>query len=133
MQIWLHHGLETAMLSGTERSWRRNELPLHDDDSKQKQQFLVDTSAVMSVLLYCSPSPPSGCPFQRLTGRTFPPTRSRSKTILNLDFLSTHKLLVDPVSRQVLDAKSPKPLSKQLANRFPCRFAATLCSIIYGL
>jgi hypothetical protein len=32
--------------------------------------------------------------------------------ILSLDFLSTHGLLVNPVSRQVLDSKSLKLLSK---------------------
>ncbi len=34
------------------------------------------------------------------------------RPILDLDFLSAHGLLVDPVGRQVLDSKTLKPLSK---------------------
>ena len=53
------------------------------------------------------------------------------RPILGLDFLSAHGLLVDPVGRQVLDSKTPKPLYKTpTAARTPhSKFAAGLCSI----
>jgi hypothetical protein len=52
------------------------------------------------------------------------------KPILGLDF-SAHGLLVDPVSRQVLDSKTLKPLSKPstAAGTLRSKFAAALCSI----
>ncbi len=53
------------------------------------------------------------------------------RPILGLDFLSTHGLLVDPVGRQVLDSKTPKPLYKTtIAAGTPrSKFASGLCSI----
>ncbi len=53
------------------------------------------------------------------------------RPILGLDFLSAHGLLVDPVGRQVLDSKSPKPLYKTptAAGTPRSKFAASLCSI----
>ena len=54
------------------------------------------------------------------------------RPILGLDFLSAHGLLVDPVSRQVLDSKSLKPLSKakNAAREQHSKFVAALCSIV---
>jgi hypothetical protein len=45
--------------------------------------------------------------------------------------LSAHRLLVDPVGRQVLDSKTLKPLSKTptAAGMLRSKFAAALCSI----
>jgi hypothetical protein len=103
---------------------------LQDDESKQ--QFMVDTGAVCSVLLHRSKTPSTG---PQLSGadrraircwgtvrhrlsfglRTFFVTfvlAAVYRPILGLDFLSVHVLLVDPVCRQVLDSKSLKPLSK---------------------
>jgi hypothetical protein len=53
------------------------------------------------------------------------------RPILGLDFLSAHGLLVDPVSRHVLDSKTLKPLSKTpaAAGTLRSKFAAALCSI----
>ncbi len=53
------------------------------------------------------------------------------RPILGLDFLSAHRLLVNPVGRQVLDSKTLKPLSKPLpaAGRQRSKLATALCSI----
>ena len=123
---------------------------LQDDDSKQ--QFMVDTGAVCSVLPHRSKALPPGPQLFGADGRAIPPlgtTRRRLslglrkffvtfflaaiyRPILGLDFLSAHGLLVDPVSRQVLDSKTLKPLSKTptAAGTLRSKFAAALCSIM---
>jgi hypothetical protein len=103
---------------------------LQDDESKQ--QFMVDTGAVCSVLPHRSKTPPTGPPLSGADGKDIPwwgSVRRRLtfglrtffvtfllaavyRPILVLDFLSAHGLLVDPVGRQVLDSKNLKPLSK---------------------
>jgi hypothetical protein len=122
---------------------------LQDDESKQ--QFMVDTGAVCSVLLHRSKTPPTGPQLSGADGRTIPcwgtVRRCLSfglhnffvtfllaavyRPILGLDFLSAHGLLVDPVGRQVLDSKSLKPLSKPstAAGTLRSKFTAALCSI----
>ena len=122
---------------------------LQDDDSKQ--QFLVDTGAVCSVLPHRSHAQPTGPQLCGADGGTIPTwgtVRRRlsfglrtffvsfflaavSRPILGLDFLSAHGLLVDPVGRQVLDSKTLKPLSKPptAAGTLRSKFAAALCSI----
>ncbi len=53
-----------------------------------------------------------------------------SQPILGLDFLANHHLLVDPVARLVLDAKTLQPIGKSPAGALPhSKFAASLCSI----
>jgi len=91
---------------------------LQDDDSKQ--QFLVDTGAVCSVLPHRSHAQPAGPQLCGADGGTIPTwgtIRRRllfglrtffvtfflaavRRPILGLDFLSAHGLLVDPVGRQ---------------------------------
>jgi len=70
-------------------------------DDKTKQQFLVDTSAGVSLLPHRSSAPPSS---PGLSG-------ADTKPILGLDFLSTHNLLIDPVARLLLDAKTLLPIN----------------------
>jgi hypothetical protein len=111
----------------------------------------VDTGAVCSVLLHRSKTLPTGPQLSGTDGRAIPfwgTSRRRLsfglrtflvtfllaaayRPILGLDFLSAHGLLVDPVSRQVLDSKSLKPLSKPstAAGTLRSKFAAALCSI----
>jgi len=122
---------------------------LQDDDSKQ--QFMVDTGAVCSVLPHRSYAQPAGPQLSGADGRSIPTwgtIRRRlsfglrtffvtfflaavRRPILGLDFLSAHGLLVDPVGRQVLDSKTLKPLSKTptAAGAQRSKFAAALCSI----
>jgi hypothetical protein len=122
---------------------------LQDDDSKQ--QFMVDTGAVCSVLPHRLKAQPAGPQLSGADGRSIPKwgTISRRlsfglrtffvtiflaavyRPILGLDFLSAHGLLVDPVGRQVLDLKTLKPLSKTstAAGTLHSKFAAALCSI----
>jgi hypothetical protein len=122
---------------------------LQDDESKQ--QFMVDTGAVCSILLHCSKMSPTGPQLSCADGKAIPcwgSVRRRLtfglrtffvtfllavvyRPILGLDFLSPHGLLVDPVSRQVLDSKSLKPLSKltTTAGTLHFKFATALCSI----
>ncbi len=121
---------------------------LQDDESKQ--QFMVDTSAVCSVLPHRWKTPPTGPQLSGAYGRAIPcwgtVRRCLSfglrtffvtfllaavyRPILGLDFLSAHGLLVDPVGRQVLDLKT-LPLSKPstAAGTLRSKFAAALCSI----
>jgi hypothetical protein len=100
-------------------------------DDKSKQQFMVDTGAVCSVLPHCSKSQLAGPQLSDADGRAIPTWGTIScclsfglctffvtffltavyRPILGLDFLSAHGLLVDPVGRQVLDSKTLKPLS----------------------
>jgi hypothetical protein len=120
---------------------------LQDDESKQ--QFMVDTVTVCSILPHRSKVTPTGLSLSSADGKDIPCWgRFRRLTfglctyvtfmlaavyrpILGLDFLSTHGLLVDPVGCQVLYSMSLKPLSKaKTATGEPCsKFAATLCSI----
>jgi hypothetical protein len=122
---------------------------LQDDDSKQ--QFMVDTGAVCSVLPHRSKAQQAGPQLSGADGRPIPTWgtihrrlsfRLRTffvtfflaavyRPILGLDFLSAHGLLVDPVGRQVLDSKTLKPLSKTptAAGTLRSKFAAALCSI----
>jgi hypothetical protein len=101
-------------------------------DGENKQQFLVDTGETFSVLPHRSLSTLSGpsitgadrrdipcwgqfCHYLTFGLRTFLVTfllAAVSRPILGLDFLSAHVLLVDPVSRHVLDSKSLNPFSK---------------------
>jgi hypothetical protein len=119
---------------------------LQDDESKQ--QFMVDTGAVCSVLPHRSKTLPTGPQLSGADGRAIPcwgmvrrrlsfGLRTFFVTFLlaavyrpGLDFLSAHGLLVDPVVRQVLDSKSLKPLSKPAttARTLRSKFAAALCS-----
>ena len=122
---------------------------LQDDDSKQ--QFMVDTGAVCSVLPHRLNAQPAGPQLSGADGRSIPTwgtiCRRLSfglrtffvtfflvavrRPILGLDFLSAHGLLVDPFGRQVLDSKTLKPLSKTptAAGALRSKFAAALCSI----
>jgi hypothetical protein len=97
---------------------------LQDTDSKQK--FLVDTGASVSVLPHTSRAPSSGTPLIGADGKSIPSWGTVKKTltfglhtflcsfilaavskpILGMDFLAANKLLVDPSSRQDLDADS---------------------------
>ncbi len=120
-------------------------------DGDSKQQFMVDTGAVCSVLPHRSTAQPAGPQLSGADGRSIPTwgtIRLRlsfglrtffvtfflaavRRPILGLDFLSAHGLLVNPVSRQVLDLKTLKPLSKTptAAGALRPKFAAALCSI----
>jgi hypothetical protein len=99
---------------------------LQDDESKQ--QFMVDTGAICSVLPYRSKTSPTG---PQLSGPVTFLLAAVYRPIFSLDFLSAHGLLVDPVGRQVQDSKSLKPLSKPTtaAGTLGSKFAAALCSI----
>jgi hypothetical protein len=94
---------------------------LQDDNSKQ--QFMVDTGAVCSVLPHRSKAQPASLQLSGADDRSIPTWgtirrrlsfRLRTffvtvyRPILGLDFLSAHELLVDPVCRQVLDSKTLK-------------------------
>jgi hypothetical protein len=122
---------------------------LQDDESKQ--QFMVDTGAVCSILPHRSKTPPTSLQLSGADGRAIPcwgtVRRCLSfglrtffltfllatvyRPILGLDFWSAHGLLVDPVGRQVLDSKTLKPLSKPLtaAGTLRSKFTAALSSI----
>ena len=122
---------------------------LEEDDTKQ--QFLVDTGAAVSVLPHRSTAPATGPALAGADGKGIPSwgsIRSRlsfglrtffatfilaavSRPILGLDFLAAHHLLVDPVARLVLDAKTLQPIGNSPAAATPPRskFAASLCSI----
>ena len=122
-------------------------------DDKSKQKFLVDTGAAVSVLPHKQSSTPTGPVLAGADGKTIPSwgsvTRSLSfgmrtflctfilaavsKPILGTDFLSKHRLLVDPAAGQVLDAASLSPIgSNHTATKSrPERssLAASLCHI----
>jgi hypothetical protein len=115
-------------------------------DEESKQQFMVDTGTVCSILPHRSKMPLTGPQLSGADGKAIPCCRSIRrrltffvtflltvvyKPILGLDFLSAHGLLVDPVGCQVLDSKTLKPLSKAktAAGVLSSKFAATLCSI----
>ena len=125
-------------------------IPTATDD-ESKQQFMVDTGTVCSVLPHRSKAQPAGPQLSGAEGRSIPTwgtIRRRLsfglhtffvtfflaaiyRPILGLDFLSAHGLLVDPVSRQVLDSESLILLSKPstAAGTLRSKFAAALCSI----
>jgi hypothetical protein len=52
-----------------------------------------------------------------------------SKPILGIDFLSAHRLLVDPFSKAVLFASSLEPVGRTIAAA-PSRFAASISHIV---
>ena len=52
-----------------------------------------------------------------------------SKPILGIDFLSAHRLLVDPFSKAVLFASSLEPVGRAVAAA-PSRFAASISHIV---
>jgi hypothetical protein len=99
-------------------------------DSVSKQQFLVDTGAAVSVFPHRSTTATSGLLLSGADGKpisawgkvtkkltfglyTFIVSfilAAVSKPILGIDFLSSHRLLVDPFSRAVLFASSLKPV-----------------------
>ncbi len=54
---------------------------------------------------------------------------SPSKLILGIDFLSAHRLLVDPFSKAVLFASSLEPVGRTIAAA-PSRFAASISHIV---
>jgi hypothetical protein len=112
---------------------------------------MVDTGAVCSVLPHHSTAQPAGPQLSGADGRSIPTwgtIRCRLSFVLRtffvtfflaavyrpipgLDFLSAQGLLADPVSRQVLDSTTLKPLSKTptAAGTLRSKFAAALCSI----
>jgi hypothetical protein len=99
-------------------------------DDKTKQKYLVDTGGAVSVLPHKQSSTPTGPILAGADGKTIPSwgsvTRSLSfgmRTFLctfilaavsipvpGTDFLSKHRLLVDPAAGQVLDAPSLSPV-----------------------
>jgi hypothetical protein len=104
-------------------------------DSVSKQQFLVDTGAAVSVFPHRSTTATSGPLF---SGADVKPISSWgkvtkkltfglhtfivlfilaavSKPILGIDFLSSHRLLVDPFSKAVLFASSLQPVGCTVA------------------
>ncbi len=101
-------------------------------DTESKQKFLVDTGAAVSVLPHTSRAPSSGTSLTGADGKSIPSwgtvkkiltfglrtflcsfiLAAVSKPILGMDFLASNRLLVDPSSRQVLDADSLCPLSE---------------------
>jgi hypothetical protein len=52
-----------------------------------------------------------------------------SKPILGIDFLSAHRLLVDPFAKAVLFASSLEPVGRTIAAA-PSRFAASISHIV---
>ena len=118
-------------------------------DSVSKQQFLVDTGAAVSVFPHRSSAATSG---PLLTGADGKPISAWgrvtkklnfglhtfivsfilaavSKPILGIDFLSSHRLLVDPFSKAVLFASSLEPVCRTIAAA-PSRFAASISHIV---
>jgi hypothetical protein len=131
----------------TKHSRRRHDF-LQDDESNQ--QFIMGTGTVCSVLPHRSKTSPTG---PQLSGanrkaipcwgsvrrcltfglRTFFVTfllAAVYRSLLGLEFLSAHGLLVDPVGCQVMNSKSLKLLSKPTtaAGTLRSKFAA-FCSI----
>jgi hypothetical protein len=121
-------------------------------DSVSKQQFLVDTGAAVSVLPHRSSAASSGPLLSGADGKpisawgkvtkklnfglhTFIVSfilAAVSKPILGIDFLSAHRLLVDPFSHAVLFASSLEPVGRTVAAA-PSRFAAWWCGVAqYG-
>ncbi len=117
MQAWLPVGPGTRISRRELNALGGGMIFLQDYDSKQ--QFMVDTGAVCSVLPHCSNAQPAGPQLSGADGRSIPTWgtirrrlsfRLRTffvtffltavyRPILGLDFLSAHGLLVDPVGR----------------------------------
>jgi hypothetical protein len=149
VQAWLPEGPGKRISRRELNALSCGMIFLQDDDSKQ--QFMVDTGAVCSVLPHHSNAKPAGPQLSGADGKSIPTwgTICRRllfglrtffvtfflaavyRPILCLDFLSAHGLLVDPVGRRVLDSKTLKPLSKMptAAETLRSKFAAALCSI----
>ncbi len=105
--------------------------------------------AAVSVLPHTSRAPSSGTPLIGADGKSIPSWGTVKKTltfglrsflcsfiltavskpILGMDFLAANKLLVDPSSRQVLDADSLSPLSEPASPPARSRLAAALCHV----
>ena len=120
-------------------------------DSVTEQRFLVDTGAAVSVLPHRSAAPTCGMPLTGADGRpiaswgkvtkklsfgfrTFLCTfilAAVAKPILGMDFLASHRLIVDPFAGSVLDAVTLKPLSAAASDPLPhkSKFAAALCHV----
>jgi hypothetical protein len=118
-------------------------------DSVSKQQFLVDTGATVSVFPHRSSATTSGpllagadgkpiSAWGRVTKKlnfglhTFIVSfilAAMSKPILGIDFLSAHRLLVDPFAKAVLFASSLEPVGRTIAAA-PSRFAASISHIL---
>jgi hypothetical protein len=118
-------------------------------DTESKQKFLVDTGAAVSVLPHNSRAPSSGTPLTGADGKSIPSWGTVKKTltfglrtflcsfilaavskpILGIDFLVVNRLLVDPSSRQVLDADSLCPLSEPASPPARSRLATALCHV----
>ncbi|MFN9979185.1 MAG: hypothetical protein ACK53Y_04690, partial [bacterium] len=118
-------------------------------DSVSKQQFLVDTGAAVSVFPHRSTAATSGPLLSGADGKpisawgkvtkkltfglhTFIVSfilAAVSKPILGVDFLSSHRLLVDPFSKAVLFASSLKPVGCTVAAA-KSRFAASISHIV---
>jgi len=118
-------------------------------DSVSKQQFLVDTGAAVSVFPHRSSAATSGPLLAGADGKpisawgkvtkklnfglhTFIVSfilAAVSKPILGIDFLSAHRLLVDPFSKAVLFASSLEPVGRTIAAA-PSRFAASISHIV---
>ena len=118
-------------------------------DSKTKQNFLVDTGAAVSVLPPTSSEPSSGPPLSGADGKSIPSWGSVRKTlnfgirtflctfilaavskpILGVDFLSANRLLVDPHFGQVLDASTLEPISGSEFSPRKSGLAASLCHV----
>ncbi len=120
-------------------------------DSVSKQQFHVDTGAAVSVFPHRSSAATSGpllagadgkpiSAWGRVTKKlnfglhTFIVSfilAAVSKPILGIDFLSAHRLLVDPFSKAVLFASSLEPVDRTIAAA-PSRFGASISHIVPG-
>ena len=118
-------------------------------DSISKKQFLVDTGAAVSVFPHRSSAATSGPMLAGADGKpisawgrvtktlnfglhTFIVSfilAAVSKPILGIDFLSAHRLLVDPFSRAVLFASSLEPVGRAVAAA-PSKFAASISHIV---
>jgi hypothetical protein len=118
-------------------------------DSVSKQQFLVDTGAAVSVFPHRSSAATSGpllagadgkpiSAWGRVTKKlnfglhTFIVSfilAAVSKPILGIDFLSAHRLLVDPFAKAVLFASSLEPVGRTISSA-PSRFAASISHIV---
>ena len=119
-------------------------------DTATEQRFLVDTGAAVSVFPHRSSAPSSGTLLVGADGRSIPSwgtvTRNLcfgvrtflctfilaavSKPILGIDFLSTHRLLVDSFSCRVLDPATLQPIGAASISLPPrSRLAAALCHV----
>jgi hypothetical protein len=118
-------------------------------DSISKQQFLVDAGAAISVFPHRSSAATSGPLLAGADGKPISAwgkvtkklnfglhtfifsfiLAAVSKPILGIDFLSAHRLLVDPFSQAMLFASSLEPVGRTVAAA-PSRFAALISHIV---